>query len=286
MSHSSRRQHMIGMLSMAAASLVPTAARAQPRSYRFSPVNQYGVQLTAAYWNPIILWVSQRTGIPIELKVGRTSADTTTFVLTGEVDFAFTNHLFSPEREKLGWQLLARRDAPQVRGQVVVMDDAKVRTLRDLHQQDVGFPGPEAFIAYKVTLAQMLKESVQPKVVFCGNMDSALTQLASGRVRAVGGNSQLVEGFARRTGAKLRPLWSSPGYPDLALLSSPKVPSPDALAVQSAFLAMKQDPDGQEVLQQVSALVEMPSVAGFVKARPDDYDVYRRFFREAPESLR
>lgn len=45
--------------------------------YQFSPVNQYGIQLTAAYWNPIIQYVSERSGVKLELKIGRTSADTT-----------------------------------------------------------------------------------------------------------------------------------------------------------------------------------------------------------------
>ncbi len=28
--------------------------------YRFSPVNQYDINLTAAYWNPIISYVSEK----------------------------------------------------------------------------------------------------------------------------------------------------------------------------------------------------------------------------------
>ena len=88
------------------APLLPASAAS---TYRFSPVNQWDIPKTAAYWNPIIRYVSERSGVNLELKIGRTSADTTAYVLAGEIDFVFSNHLFSPEREKLGWKVFARR---------------------------------------------------------------------------------------------------------------------------------------------------------------------------------
>ena len=61
--------------------LAAVGACAQEVVYRFSPVNQYDINLTAAYWNPIITYVSEKSGVPLQLKIGRTSADTTAFVL-------------------------------------------------------------------------------------------------------------------------------------------------------------------------------------------------------------
>ena len=74
------------------------SASAQEPSYRFSPVNQWDINKTAAYWNPIIQYVSEKSGVKLQLKIGRTSADTTSYVLAQEVEFVFSNHLFSPER--------------------------------------------------------------------------------------------------------------------------------------------------------------------------------------------
>ena len=74
---------------------VPAAAWAEGASYRFSPVNQHDIKLTAAYWNPIIQYVSEKSGVKLNLKIGRTSADTTSYVLAQEVEFVFSNHLFS-----------------------------------------------------------------------------------------------------------------------------------------------------------------------------------------------
>lgn len=88
------------------------AVAAEPPVYNFSPVNQYNLQVSAGFWNPIIRYVSQKSGVRLNLKLGRTSADTTSFVLAREVDFAFTNHLFSPDRARMGWTVFGRRNAP------------------------------------------------------------------------------------------------------------------------------------------------------------------------------
>ena len=64
---------------------LPAIVQAESPSYNFSPVNQYGIQLTAAYWNPIITYVSEKSGVKLNLKIGRTSADTTSYVLAKEV---------------------------------------------------------------------------------------------------------------------------------------------------------------------------------------------------------
>ena len=87
-----RRSVLGALLTLsAAAALVSAPARAQDDAvYRFSPVNQYGINLTAAYWNPIIAWVSEKSGVKLQLKIGRTSADTTAYVLAQEVEFVFT----------------------------------------------------------------------------------------------------------------------------------------------------------------------------------------------------
>jgi len=262
-------------------------AQAAPRPhYDFSPVNQYGLQLTAGYWNPIIHYVSQVSGVDLTLKIGRTSADTTSYVLAQEVDFAFTNHLFSPSRVKMGWSILARRDSPPVRGQIAVLEESNIRSIEQLRDREVGFPGPEAFVAYKVPYAHLLDRGVPVRVVFGGNMDSALTQLLSGKVAAVGGNSQLLEGFAAREKRQLRILWSSESFHDLALMASPRVPPAQAQAVRAAFVGMMADPAGRAVLQAASRAVGHRESTGFVAADERDYTSYLKFFQDSPNATR
>lgn len=258
----------------------------QGATYRFSPVNQYGIHLTAAYWNPIIQYVSEKSGVQLQLKIGRTSADTTAYVLTQEVEFVFSNHLFSPEREQLGWKVLARRQTRPVRGQIIVPDSSPITDLAQLQGQEVAFAGPEALIAYKFPAAQLMARKIDAKFVFGGNMDGALAQLFSGKVSAAGVNSQLAEGYAQREGKKYRVLWQSPALYDLPLMASSKVPENVQKAVVQAFIGMGQDPKGREILHKASEQVGLVKDAYFITSDGNEYAAFRDFYRTAPPSLR
>ncbi|MCZ8253294.1 MAG: phosphate/phosphite/phosphonate ABC transporter substrate-binding protein [Hylemonella sp.] len=275
------------VLAFAALLFMSLAGAQTPEAgYRFSPVNQYDIQLMAAYWNPIVQYVSHRSGVKLSLKIARTSADTTAYVLAQEVEFVFSNHLFSPEREQLGWKVFGRRQLPPITGQIVVPADSPITDLRQLQGQEVAFAGPEAFVIYKVPYAHLLNSGIDIKVVFGGNQNGALAQLFAGKVKAAGGNSQLLEGYSKREGKKFRVLWSSEPFNDLALMVSSKVPEKDAQAVADAFLNMHKDPAGREILHQTSQKVGLPVDAYFIPATLADYAAYRRFYQSAPPQLR
>lgn len=284
--HVSNRRVLLLTCALAAMPWIGAQAQTASEGYRFSPVNQFGIKLTAEHWNPIIAYVSEKSGVKLSLKIGRTSADTTSYVLAQEVEFVFTNHLFSPEREKLGWKVFGRRQLPPIYGQIAVLADSPITDIKQLSGMDVGFPGPEATVAYKFPYAQLLSQNVDVKVVFGGNMDGAFAQLLSGKVKAVGANSQLLEGYAKRENKQFRVLWSSEPLYDLALMVSGKVPEKDAKAVAAAFIGMSKDPKGREILHQTSELVKMPVDAVFIASDGSEYGAYRRFYQNAPASLR
>ena len=269
----------------AAIAAASTAAHAQP-AYRFAPVNQYGINLTAAYWNPIIGYVSEKSGVKLSLKLGRTSADTISYVIAKEVEFAFANQLFTPEREKLGWKVFGSRNMAPIHGQIVVPADSPITDLTQLTGQDVAFAGPEAVVGYKFTYAHLLSKGISVNVVFGGNHDGSFSQLFSGKVKAAGGVSALVEGYAQREGRKFKILWTSEPVHDLALMVAPQVPEKDAKAVAEAFVGMARDPKGKEILRKASEVVSLPADTRFIASDGSEYDAYRRFYRSAPASLR
>ena len=133
------RRALLGLLGLCLGTAI---AQDDATVYRFSPVNQYGINLTAAYWNPIISYVAEKSGVRLQLKIGRTSADTTAYVLAQEVEFVFTNHLFSPEREQLGWKVFGRRQTPPVHGQIIVAADSPLTDIGQLGGKDIAFPVP------------------------------------------------------------------------------------------------------------------------------------------------
>lgn len=264
----------------------PQQAQAQQVVYRFSPVNQWDIPKTAAYWNPIIQYVSQQSGVQLELKIGRTSADTTAYVLAQEVEFVFSNHLFSPERDKLGWKVFGRRTGPALQGQIAVLDNSPIRTLEELNKEDMVFAGPEAFVGYRVPQAELLNRGIEVNAVFAGNQNAAFAQLLAGKAKAVGSNSALIDGFTEKQGTKFRVLWTSESYLDLALMASSKVSAKDIRAVTNAFVAMHKSKAGALILRQASESVGMDPNSHFLLATDQDYESYRRFYATAPMAVR
>ncbi len=271
---------------LAAMTLISIAALAAEKTYRFSPVNQWDITKTASYWNPIVQYVEDKSGVRLELKIGRTSADTTSYVLAREVEFVFSNHLFSPEREALGWKVFGRRNVPQLYGQIAVPKDSPIHKLEELQDKTVVFAGPEAFIGYKVTYAELLARGIRVQTDFGGNQNAAFVQMFSGKADATGSNSMLIEGYAKRENKKFRILWTSASYHDLALMASSKVPEQDVRAVAQALFGMYTDPVGREILHKVSETVGLSDDAYFVPATVADYASYRQFYQTAPINLR
>ena len=247
--------------------------------YAFGVLNQRSLQATAAYWNPILSYVSARSGVPLELHIGRTANETTDRVVAGKLDFAYTNHLFTPKRAALGWRVLARQDTRGIRGQIVVREDAPARSLQDLAGQTVAYPNPYAFAGYYVPHDALLRAGVKVTPLFAGNQEAAMGQLMSGQVAAAGVNHQVMADFALRNGLKYRVLSESEPYFDLAVMASPRVSQAEGEKVRQAFVGMADDPEGQRVLNATAQAIGQTKPRGFVQADDADYTNYRAFFR-------
>ncbi|MBW8328259.1 MAG: phosphate/phosphite/phosphonate ABC transporter substrate-binding protein [Thiobacillus sp.] len=261
--------------------LLGTTVQAAPTvPYAFGVLNHRSLQATAAYWNPILNYVSARSGVPLELHIGRTANETTDRVVAGQLDFAYTNHLFTPKREQLGWRVLARQDTQGIRGQMVVLDSSPVRTLQELAGKPVAFANPYGFTGYYVPMDALLRAGVKVSPLFSGNQEAAMGQLMLGQVAAAGVNHQVMADFAQRRELKYRVLAESEPYFDLAVMASPRISAADGEKVRQAFVGMTHDPEGGRVLQLAAQSLGLSKVRGFVAADDQDYSNYRRFFRQ------
>jgi len=261
--------------------MLSTACQAAPQiPYAFGVLNHRSLQATAAYWNPILNYVSAHSGVPLELHIGRTANETTDRVVAGQLDFAYTNHLFTPKRDRRGWRVLARQDSDGIRGQVVVLDSSPVKTLQGLANKTVAFANPYGFTGYYVPMDALLRAGVEVTPLFSGNQEAAIGHLLSGEAAAAGVNHQVMASFAQRRQVKYRVLAESEPYFDLAVMASPRVSLADGEKVRQAFVGMVHDPAGQRVLQLAAQSLELTKARGFVAADDRDYRNYRNFFSQ------
>jgi phosphonate transport system substrate-binding protein len=268
-------------LTLTAAIMWAGAAAAQDEPYAFNVLNQRSVAITSQYWNPILAWVSAKSGVPLELKLARTTKEANMLAEQGAYEFIYTNHFFTPERDRVGFRVIARPTGPGIRGQIAVRADSSISTMQDLNGREVAFASPDAFAGYWLPMDALLKSRIAVKPVFTSNQEAGLAQLKVGTVAAIGVNDKILQRYSRREGFEYRVLWNSDLYNDLAVMASSKVPPAKAAAVRDALLAMVSDPAGRKVLEASAELVKADKAQlGFVAAADRDYDNYRAFYRK------
>src|SRR6195256_547746 len=168
-----RRAIARGAAILGAAFALPSPGAGAQQAYAFNVLNQRTIALTAQYWNPILTHVSKKSGVPLELKLAKTAKEGNAIAEMGKYDFLYTNHFFTPERDRLGYRVIARPAGPGIRAEIVVPKDSEIQSLRDLEGKDVAFASPDAFAAYWLPMDAMLKAKVMVKASFVGNQEAA-----------------------------------------------------------------------------------------------------------------
>lgn len=266
---------LLGFFALPSAGL---AAETEP--YLFNVLNHRSISLTAQYWNPIIVYVTKKSGVPLELRLNKTSKENTAIAETGAYHFLYTNHFFTPERDKLGYRVIARPAGPDITSQIVVAKDSAVQSVKDLDGKEIAFPTPDGFTGYWVPMDQLLRNGLTVKPVFTGSQEASFGQLRVSKVAAAGVNSVALENYARREKFEYRVLWTSEFYKELCIMATPKVPKDKVAAVQAALVGMAKDPEGIKILQAGADLLKFSGELGFVMSDNRDYDNYRSFYKK------
>jgi ABC-type phosphate/phosphonate transport system substrate-binding protein len=235
--------------------------------------------LTAQFWNPILRYVSERSGVPLQLKVAQTGPAHTAMVRRGEYHFLYSNHNFIKENEESGYRVFARPKEDAGTGEIVVLKNSPIRSLADLEGQEVAFPHTAAFYGYHLPMDALLRKGIHVKVQFAGNQEGAMGQLKAGRVIAAGVNAEVMRAFAHRENVEYRTLWSSDKYLSLALSALPSVPADTVKAVREAFLKMADDPEGLKVLEASAKVLTQSAPMRFVASKDSEFDNMRKFYR-------
>ena len=235
--------------------------------------------LTAQFWNPILRYVSDKSGVPLQLKVAQTGPEHTAMVRRGEYHFLYSNHNFIKENEESGYRVFARSKDDIGTGEIVVLKDSPIRSLADLGGQEVVFPHTAAFYGYHLPMDALLRKGIQVKVHFAGNQEGAMGQLKAGRAVAAGVNAAVMRAFAQRENLAYRTLWSSDKYVSLALSALPSVPAETVKAVREAFLKMGDDPEGAKVLVASAEVLKQEAPLRFVASKDSEFDSMRKFYR-------
>jgi len=85
-----------------------TKGRAENQQLSFGVIIWRSPTLTAQFWNPILRYVSDKSGVSLQLKVAPTGPEHSAMVRRGELHFLYSNHNFIKENEESGYRVFAR----------------------------------------------------------------------------------------------------------------------------------------------------------------------------------
>ncbi|MEW6678337.1 MAG: phosphate/phosphite/phosphonate ABC transporter substrate-binding protein [Pseudomonadota bacterium] len=248
---------------------LPLTARAE--ALKFGVLNQQSPIQTAERWNPILRYLSSKTGIPLKLVMGPTVEATDTLMGQEAFDLIYTNHNFQTEYDGK-YRVLARWAGKPVHGVLAVPEDSPLQSLRDLAGQLVAFPSADAFLAFAVPQVALKQAGIEVNALYAGNQEGAMAQLKAGQVAAAALNSRFLTSYAQREKLRYRLLYQSEPYQELPVLIHPRVPIPQAEALRHALLGMAKDPAAAPALAAART-------AGFEAAMEADYDNVRRLYK-------
>jgi phosphonate transport system substrate-binding protein len=265
---------LTGLLLFLCFSFLPTFSVADTKPLIFGVLNQQSPILTAEKWNPILQYLTEVTGIPLQFKMGPTVKDTDAMMGRGEFDFVYNNHNFQTEFDGVGYKPIARWAGDAIHGVIVVPADSPIRDMKGLNGKKVAFPSSEAFVAYAVPAVAMKEAGVTVQEVFAGNQDGAMAQLKTGLADAAGANSRFMTQYAKKENLSFREIYTSEAYAELPVNVHPRVPKAQAEAIGRALVGMKNDPKAAPLLEKVK-------FKGFDAAADKDYDNVRRVYKKS-----
>ncbi|MES2408046.1 MAG: phosphate/phosphite/phosphonate ABC transporter substrate-binding protein [Pseudomonadota bacterium] len=242
-------------------------------TYSFGVLNQQSPAATAALWNPILQYLQTKTGIAFKLRMGTTVQETDAMTARGEFDFLYSNHNFDPRYAQARYIPLAQWGGHPLVGQIVVNADSPIKTLADLEGKTVAFPSKDAFVAYQATMPALKQAHVTVNQVFGANQRGTAVMLQTNRADAASLNKLFSDQFQADNKIRFRVLYESAPWPNIPVQAHPRVPKPDADAVQKALVGMTTDPEGR-------ALLKTLGIPGFLTVKDADYEATRRLYQE------
>lgn len=253
--------------------LAEAATSNDARPLLFGVLNQQSPILTAERWNPILRYLSAKTGIPLRLQIGATVEITDAMMAREEFDLLYSNHNFQTAHDGK-YKVIARWAGDPIRSTIVVPADSPARTLDHLRGYTVAFPSPDAFVGYAVPALALRERGITVTEKFASTQEGALALLKAGQADAAAVNSRFLAGYVRRERLHYRVIYESGPYLELPVLAHPRLPSRQVELLKQALLGIRGDPSAASVLQAAHS-------SGFVDATDPEYDNVRRVYKAA-----
>ena len=243
---------------------------------RFAITPQQSPRELAKRWGPIIQYISDRSGVPLQFQTANGLSTYQQEMKAGVYDISFINaYYYAAFSKDAGYKVFAQEKDAKFVGIMVVRKDSPYQTLEELAGKQLALPGPTAvtsMLAYTHLKANNIDFS--PNYVI--SMDSVYRAVAKGLFPAGQGEMRTFGSMEPEIRDQLRILWSADPMPPFTFSAHPRVPQAALQKIQKAMLEMADDPEGAELLKAIN-------MKGIAAAQDSEYEAVRKLKLLTPE---
>lgn len=235
----------------------------------FAIVPQQSPRELAKRWGPIIQYISERSGVPLQFQTANSLATYQQEMKAGQYDISFINaYYYVAFSKEAGYKVFAQEKDTKFIGVMVVRKDSPYQTLEELDGKQLALPGPTA-ITSMLAYTHLKAKNIHFTASYVISMDSVYRAVAKGLFPAGQGEMRTFGSMDPEIRDQLRILWSSEPMPPFTFSAHPRVPQASLQKIQRTMLKMADDPVGVELLKAVN-------MKGFAAAQDSEYESVRK----------
>lgn len=240
----------------------------------FAVVPQQTATDMATLWVPVLKYLEGKTGYSIRFQASRDMPTFEQRLDEGEFDIAYMNpYQYISTRQTIStrkklYDVFAKEKDRKLKGIVVVLANSPYKSIEELNNVTVAFPGPTAFAATMLPIAYMAQKNMAIKPAYVLSHESVYLAVAKGLYPAGGGIEKTLESAPIDIRQKLRILWTSQGFTPHAIAAHSRVPKEVVDKIAAVLFEMDKDPIALELLRGLN-------FKGIMPAKDDDYQDVR-----------
>lgn len=220
-------------------------------SFTVAIVPQFTPTVIENTWSPIIKAIEHATGEKIAIKYYKTIPEFEKGLRRGDVDFAYMNP-YHAVMFKGNYRPIVKDGKEKLSGFLVVRNDSKYKSIKDLNGQKIAFPSPNAFAASLLIRAQLkFVEKINFEPVYVNTHTNVYKHVVIGEVEAGGGVNKTLSKEHHDVQSRLRVVYRTPESSAHPFCVNKKVPKKIAIKIQNAFIDLGALEQGNKLLSAI-----------------------------------
>lgn len=231
-------------------------------AYTVAIVPQFTPTVIEQLWSPTIRALESASGEKLTIKYYKTITEFEKALARGEVDFAYMNpyHIVMFKNK---YEPIIKDGKEKLSGFLVVRNNSKYKSVKDLKGQKIAFPSPNAFAASLLIRAQLkFVEKIDFEPVYVNTHTNVYKYVVLGETEAGGGVNKTLAKEYLDVKSSLRILYRTPESSPHPFCANKRVPKSVVSKIQNAFLKLaSQDEASQKALAAIE--ISQPTTANY-----------------------